>query len=427
MKKFFVGLLAVLLVAVMALSLVACSNDAGGSGETTFVSAYKSKGEWTELADPLSWEDLNAFPVKSADMSIEELRKLCVDFFRYTKTALWIPDDNFSYWHNNENTNALNQSAGQVYGGLPYIYVASGSIYRILDFMDPETGVVDMKGLTIAPHLYGNQCSIGAYWGWARVINSANYDWTNGMVVQNGFFRVGPYTYPDYTVSLSDTYRTTQILQENGQDVMNQSYAELKAGDGIVYFTTAGHVVMIASDAHVEYGADGKIDANKSYVTVIDQTPTWKNATNEAGDAYQYQANVDEKWTFQKLFTGNYMPFTYGEWLGTDPIEETEVTCSHGGDTITIDQLYGTSVTSNYGISDIYAQIFDSKGNEVFKTVSRATQAGKKEIKFTKVTATTYTWGDLETLEAKKEYTVKITAQLGTGERPVVWEGKLAQ
>ena len=27
----------------------------------------------------------------------------------------------------------------------------------------------------------------------------------------------------------------------------------------------------------------------------------------------------------------------------------------------------------------------------------------------------------------QKDYTVKVEVQLGTGERPVVWEGKLAQ
>ena len=424
MKK----LLCVLLAMLVLLSLVACGGgEEEQTGPTTYVSAYKSDDGYTEIAKKLSWEEINKFPIKSADMSIDELRQLCVDFFRYSKTALWIPDDNFSYFHNSEHTNNLEQTAGVVYGGVPYIYVSSGNIYRILDFMDPETGVVDMKSLTVNPHLYGNQCSIGAYWGWARVINSADYAWTQDMVVAKGFPRVGPYTYPDYTVGLSDGYRTTQILAENGRETMYNSYAELKHGDGIVYYTSAGHVVMIASDAHVEYDADGKIDPAKSYVTVIDQTPTWKSATNEEGDRYEYQANVDEKWNFEKLFNGNYMPFTYGEWLGTDPIEETEVTCSikEGAESITLNELFKTKVKANYGISDIYAQVFDAKGNEVFKVAARASQAGQMERQFSKVGSNIFTWGDADKLTAGGNYTVKITVQLGTGERPTVWEGKL--
>ncbi|MBO5868213.1 MAG: hypothetical protein J6Q54_04830, partial [Oscillospiraceae bacterium] len=359
MKK----LLSILLAMLVLLSLAACGGEAEQTGPTTSVSAYKSGDGYTEIADMLSWEDLNAFPVKSADMTIDELRQLCVDFFRYTKTACWIPDDNFTYWHNSENTNALNQTAGVVYGGLPYIYVASGSIYRILDFMDPETGVVDIKGLTVNPHLYGNQCSIGAYWGWARVINSADYAWTQDIVVSKGFPRVGEYTYADYLTGWSDGYGTRHMLPENGTEVMYMSYAELKHGDGIVYYTTAGHVVMIASDAHVEYLDEAKtqIDPVNSYVTVIDQTPTWKIGTNEAGDTYEYQANVDEKWNFEKLYKGNYAPFTYNEFLGTDPIEETEVTSSidAGAESITLTELFKTKVKANYGISDIYAQVYD--------------------------------------------------------------------
>lgn len=421
-------ILAILLAMALAACLAACGGAGGSTGETTSVSAYKSKGEFTALNDPLSWEDLNAFPIKSADMSIEELRKLCVDFFRYTKTACWIPDDNFTYWHNNEQTNEFTQTAGTVYGGLPYIGTSSGSIYRVLDYMDPETGVVDIAGLTQNPKLYGNQCSIGAYWGWARVINSAKYDWTESMVAANGFLRVGPYTYPDYTVGLSDGYRTTQILQENGQETMYKSYAELKAGDGIVYFTTAGHVVMIASDAHVEYLPSGAIDPAASYVTVIDQTPTWNNATNEAGDYYAYEANVDAKWNFEKLFKGNYMPFTYGEWLGTDPIEDTELTFSNADqESITVEELYKASVTCNYGLSDIYAIVRDAKGNEIFKMAARAHRAGIMELEFSKHNTNVVTWGSLEDMTAKGKYTVQIVAQVGTGERPTIWEGKLTK
>ena len=424
MKKLLSLLLAVLLVATM---FAACGGEEEQTGPTTYVSDYSSGDGFTEIAQKLSWEEINKFPVKSSDMSIDELRQLCVDFFRYTKTACWIPDDNFNYFHNNEHTNDLVQTAGVVYGGLPYIYQASGSIYRVLDFMDPETGVVDIKNLTVNPHLYGNQCSIGAYWGWARVINSAEYAWTEGMVQSNGFFRIGPYTYADYLTGYSDGYGTRHILPENGQETLYKSYAELKHGDGIVYFTTAGHVVMIATDAHVEYDANGNIDPAKSYVTVIDQTPTWKNGTNEAGDHYEYQANVDEKWNFEKLWKGNYLPFTYGEWLGTDPIEETEVSCSidAGAESVTLKELLKTKVTSNYGISDAYAQIFDAKGNEVYKQASRAHRAGLKAVQFNKVGANIFTWGDADKLTAGGNYTVKITVQLGTGERPTVWEGKL--
>ena len=37
-------------------------------------------------------------------------------------------------------------------------------------------------------------------------------------------------------------------------------------------------------------------------------------------------------------------------------------------------------------------------------------------------------WGNKDSLQpGEYEYTVKISAQLSTGERPVLWEGKLAE
>ena len=110
---------------------------------------------------------------------------------------------------------------------------------------------------------------------------------------------------------------------------------------------------MIASDAHVEYDVHGKIDGALSYVTVIDQTPGWSEGSNEAGDVYQYEKNVDAKWNFNTLFE-RYVPFTYKEWLGEDPIEKTECTLSHKGETITKEQLFDSVITCNYGIADAY-------------------------------------------------------------------------
>ena len=446
MKKTLVAVLCLLLVAVMAVSLVACGEKKEDIPQKAPVSQYKAKGEWTEIKDPLSWENINSYPIKSSTMSIDDARQLCVDFFRYSKTAAWIPDDNFTYFHNSEMTNEFTQNAGQIYGGLPYIAVSSGNIYRIMDFMDTEKGVVDVKGLTINPKLYGNQCSIGSWWGWARVINSFEvYDWTQAMVHNNGFLRVGPYTYDEAATAWSDAYRTTEVTKNNGEQTMFESYALLKKGDGIVYYTSAGHVVMIASDAVVVRNADGTINGGQSYVTVIDQTPGWAEGQNEAGDKYQYEKNVDAKWTFLDMLE-RYVPFTYKEWTGEDPIEQTEVTLSIGSDikvegkitedearkfetsstvptTLSASQAYTAKVTCNYGLSDVYLIVYDAVGNEVYKSVTRAGMAGRFELKLAKTAGNSYFWGSLDELDKSGTYTAKIELQIGTGERPVLWEG----
>lgn len=427
MKKVLLSLLSLLLVAAMALSLAACGGGGEQSGPTTSVSTYKSEGEFTDLgADLLTWENINKFPVKSKDMSIDDARQLCVDFFRFCKTALWIPADNWDFTHHDDGTGEDTLQAGVVYGGLPYVGLSSSAIYRVMDYMDPETGVVNIADAGQHQRMFGNQCANGAYQGWSRVINSAKYSGTPRMTLANGFPRVGSYTYQDVLTGWSDSYGTDECKLENGEEVMYESYALLKHGDGIVYYTTAGHVVMIATDAHVERDAAGKIDPNKSYVTVIDQTPTWASGNSEAGNRYDYQANVDAKWTFMTLFQKNYLPFTFAEWLGTDPIEDTEVKFSHEGESITDKELFAAKVTCNYHIYDAYAIVRDKKGNEVVKLVTHNNGASQYEVKFSKMaTEVNDIWGDWEKLESGKEYSLEIVAQLGTGERPTLWEGKL--
>ena len=430
MKKLRTAVLALLLLGV----LTACGQKDTGSAtetgpkETTSVSAYKSEGSYQKLQGQLTWEGINAFPIKNSNMSIDEARQLCVDFFRYSKTALWIADDTYEIY-NSKGEPVRSVDKGQVYGGLPYVGVASGNVYRTMTYMDEETGVVNVKAYGENPELFGNQCSVASWWGWARVINSAQYEWTYHAVKSRGFVPLGPHTYDPELPQFTTDYGTDECVMENGLNTMLESYAELKKGDGIMYMTTAGHIVMISADAEVARNADGTINPNKSYVTVLDQTTEWVQGVNEFGETYTYEANVDAKWSFLKLFEESYLPYTYKEFTGEDPIEDTVITFSHTGDTISKDQLFQSKVECNYGLVDIYAEIYDADGNQVYKVGSYANKANKKVLPFAseKKEKTLFQWGDLADLSADKAYTVKVYAQVGTGERPTLWEGKWAQ
>jgi len=430
MKK----LLCLILAALLLFGLAAC----GGQNteqtqqppkETSSVSQYKSGDGYTELTEPLSWEEINKFPIKSADMSIDELRQLCVDFFRYSKIAQWIPNDNWDFFHRSNNQGEDTLYGGMVYGGLPYIGLASSAIYRLLDYMDQETGVVNIKDAGEYPKMFGNQCAQGAYVGWSRVINSPNYEGTPGMTKYRGFYLVGDYTYKNIEKmeKWSADYGTDEVVRDEIDEFdLYEYYALMQHGDGIVYYTTAGHVVMIATDPVVVRTADGKIDPEESYATVIDQTPTWKEATNESGQRYEYQANVDAKWTFKYMRQHNYLPITFAEFLGLDPIEETEIRFAHQGDSITMEQLTSTDITCNYHIYDAYAAVYDSYGNEVLKLVNHSNYASNYDARFSTTPAINdEIFGNVASLKAGGDYTVKIYAQLGTGERPTLWEGKL--
>ena len=421
-KTLFCILAALLLLTVLA----ACEEKPQAPAGPASVSAYKSQGQFPEIKEQLTWERINAFPVKTENMAVEDARKLCVDFFRFAKTALWTPDEDLSYIRNKAG-NPDEMKKGTIYGGLPYIGLGSGNIYRLMDYMDPETGVVDISNAADVLKSFGNQCSIGAWWGWARVVNSSNYKWSQTCLVSHGMLRVGPYTYDDTLDELVVGYGTKEIISENDQQTLFQSYAALKPGDGLVWYLSSGHVVMCSSEPTVVYNDDGTIDGENSYITIIDQGMGWKDGTSQAGDAYQYKTGVDVKKTFFKLESGGFLPFTFKEFTGDDPIEKTEVSFSHQGDTITREQLFATKVTSNYSISDIYALVYDGKGNEVYKHAVRCIEANTEELAFTETAAADAVFDNVEVWGTLKPgtYTVKIVVQLGTGERPTVYEGTL--
>ncbi len=369
----------------------------------------------------LTWENINSIPIKSADMTTDELRALCVNFFQFAKTALWIPDGDFSYVRNKSGT-VDKMSAGEIYGGLPYIGVSTGNIYRLMDYMDEERGVVDMSSATKQPTLFGNQCSVGSYWGWARVINSVDYDWTYNMVASRGFIPVGPYTY-DESISSFNDYSTVLVCIDNGEQVMFQSYANMLPADGLISSDPeVGHVMMCSGKPCVVYNADGTINGAESYLLITDQHQGWVEKENTSGTDYQHKNYINKKYSFQALLKSNYVPFTYGEFLGTDPVEETVCTFGHEGSEITVSQLKEAVATANYGMSDLYVYVKDADGKVLFYKAKRAEIAGLMEMKLSDViyAATFDKYAD-------GNHTVEVVCQLGTGERPTIYTGTLVK
>ena len=187
--------------------------------------------------------------------------------------------------------------------------------------------------------------------------------------------------------------------------------------------------MMIVSEPVVVRKADGTIDGTLSHLYITDQHVQFVPYTHpDGGDQCLHARYVNRKFTFADLSAekSGYIPFTFQEWTGEDPIEMPEYTISHSGETITKEQIYKTKITSNYHIYDIYCSIYNADGVEVFKTATDSDYASEYELKFGESGAAVMNWGDLEKLDpAKYAYTVKIYCQSGTGERPTLWEGKL--
>ena len=432
--------------------------SSSAAGGTTFSAEALKNVEI--INQKLTWDAINAFPIKTKDMTVAEMRQLCVDFMAFTKTYLWTPDQTVNF-KRSASGGSDSMEQGQIYGGLPYVGLGSGNVYRMMDYIDPATGLVDMEkaipalknGGTLATadlKYFGSQCSESVYWAWGRVMNSANYAWSYSVTPYNGFIWLGDIQIDDIT-NWSAAYNTDVACAANGRQAMYGAYAQLQKADGLVYYVRsgtdngAGHLVMSYSDAYVVYNEDGTIDGDQSYVLLIDQAQKWTEATNAAGDTYQHKTGVGVKHTFKKLYDSGYIPFTFAEFLGQASIEDTQVWLTKektdlisgtiresdrayitdlAADTLTWDDIFASHIRSNYGVADVYVTLYNTSGREFYRHAVRSGTAGNKALAMEESGEMVTVW-QLADIAENSSYSGKIEVQLGTGERVVIFEGNI--
>ncbi|MBQ3075389.1 MAG: hypothetical protein IJC26_04910, partial [Clostridia bacterium] len=311
-------IVALLLCLCTLISLCACSSSIEpiatepASAEANETSEQKTKEEkktdYPTVTDKLTWDRINALPKATADMTEDELRNVVIKYFELAQTFAWTPDKSYQYVITTSDKSVTLPSK-QIYGGMPYVTNGLGNVYRWMEFYDPETGVMRLSE-TASPKQIGNQCSYGTFWAWSRVSNSLNYFYTSSMTYTNGCIPVGPYKYDLTKVKFSSSDQTGDVCKANGEQVIFQSYAQMKPADGMVHYSTAGHVIMCSSVPTVVYNNDGTINGDESYTTYMDQGSKWREMEQSDGTKYKVQGGVHRKVTFSSLFKDGYIPFT---------------------------------------------------------------------------------------------------------------------
>lgn len=438
MKRFSLILLSILLL----FSTVSCSETAD---KTVTQEVFSSTSEtetgmpddkWKHTAEPNNYtvedkstkQKLAAIPIANASMSADELRKICVDFLHLSLEFPWMPQQTFTH----EDLN-ITREPGTVYGGIPYISTGSGNIYRAMEYYDEATGTIDMSAFLNAGLRFGNACSGGVGWAWQRVINSADLAWTWSLTHHNGCLRVGPYTYPDTVENFHEVrsespnkYTASDVVAANGEQTMFESYALVKLADGLVH---PGHVRMVTGEPSVMRNDDGTIDGEKSFLFYSDQVKYVNEVNHDRkqtdGTPYKAQGGVRVKISFSELFKTNYIPFTFGEFLGTDPVEASNATLGIESPTVTIDQLTATTLTCNYAISDVFLKVTAPDGSEKLNFPRRMTNFFTKSVDMEKEVMISAITNQLKALAGSGDHTVTLLCQISTGEMVTAYSGIL--
>lgn len=423
MKRTF-RLTAFLLCLAALLSGVSCSQieKVGATNTATEEKANKPKStskKNVSVPDPLTWEKINAIPVASPDMSIDELRQICVDYFRLQLSYQWTPSESFTYTITS-NGNTVRVQSGTVYGGHLYVTSAVSNLYRMMNYYDEKTGIFTFptKNGDNAASLIGNQCSHGSFWGWARVSNSISHTLTNTITPKSGIVPLGPYKSTDSKA----LHNTAEICKENGKQVMYRSYAEFLPADGMVTHNGAGHVRMVSEKAHVEYLEDGSIDGAKSYVRYLDQGSSF-SYKSQNGKSVMVQGGIDQKTTFEQMYHSGYLPFTLKEFAGLDPVEKGEVTVTGGtiSETMTLKELAALEISANYTISDVTVTFTDHSGKVLYKNIAGTGELYCYELPLRKAIFTSA----INSAAKNSNGTLSVSCRLGTGESFPLYHGPI--
>ncbi|MBQ4037427.1 MAG: hypothetical protein IJC84_04805 [Clostridia bacterium] len=375
---------------------------------------------------PLTEDVIDRIPVATEDMTEEEKRAICVEFFRLQLTFPWTPNETFKGCKTSDGNAILEK--GKVYGGNPYIACTWNSLYHFMMYYDEKTGVLD-----VASHrdniqqLIGNQCAGGASWGWRRVTNSQTWRGTQEMTPHTGLIPLGPYSYDKDLKRWRDpaygNVSTIDVCKENGEQTMYESYALLKTADGIsTYSGSAGHVRMICKDAVVVRREDGTIDGDESYITFMHQQTRFFPRTQPDSTSYEIQGGVGTRRSFAITFEQGYLPFTLPELCGKKKIDKSHTTLSVGGEALSPKELKAGIVESNFSIATITLTVpgETEKAAPLYKKVIGVDLS--EYFHYSYPIESLINEEELAPFAGKK---AKIHVRIGTGEKPVVWSGIL--
>lgn len=378
----------------------------------------------------------------TAEEILEYRRNLVVEQMRFHNSVLWTPKEDVAYcldWATQGvendiaagNQNVIYLKAGRIYRGLPYTH-GNNSVHAFMDFFTSvdDKGVYTMEvasehfngdaGLTPTNCArLGTDCADAVFWAWAHISSTISFKLTKNMTRLAGCIPVGDYVC-DWAVY---DQSTAVVRDQNGYDVMMESYAKLQKGDGMVFINKSilGHAVMCVG-VEVVRDASGKIDPEQSYAIILeqqsggerDQQPIIDEATGL--EVYPLDG-IDVRWTFSYLYERAYLPVTCQELIDPSPLQEPAVIDSLTD--VTAKTMFKGNITATRPIASVTFTVLDSNGTKVQEATAYITSAdvpGFSMARFSSDVEKSVMHGSYDLDELKPgEYTCVFTARLGDG------------
>ena len=259
------------------------------------------------------------------------------------------------------------------YYGLPYNH-KGGSLARMKYCLNEDGTVKDWVYEMAAEDTFdtfdlymGNDCSTCVQQAWLTVSNTvefkrSSYQTPAAAEYRNtGILPLGNWVW-DLGLDVTAAGLVTKNYTDyNGPEVMYEAYALLRMGDGVCYYYENGHSRLVAEDAVVVRDENGKINGEYSYVVFHEQG---KTTLDEVNMTYSTCA-VYQKYTFENLYNGYYLPVTIREFV-TGEFDEPTCVLEGGSKEMNRFALTTGIVKANYSLDYVTMTITDEGGNVIF-------------------------------------------------------------
>ena len=260
--------------------------------------------------------------------TVDEMRATAVRAMRDELSVPWFTAQTIAYRKKGAVEGKLFQfEEGKRFAGMPYTSAGKG-IFQWWEYYCEATGEMqyhDSEGFNAT---IGNTCASSAAWGLFAVCTSMRGRCISRFLTyDNGYFPLGEVRYPE-SVTDFDTYTTTRILEEVGEETVMGGYALARPGDLLCFSDggpSGGHTMMAIEDAFVVRREDGTINPTESFVFVQDQRPGFYRIPGEDGTERLYSGRIRHCATFAELLKGRYLALTVAEFQGKKAYEKAYV------------------------------------------------------------------------------------------------------
>jgi len=321
-------------------------------------------------------------------------RQVVIDYMRKMSAIEWVASESWTTTWKTPGDFGVNISyvKGKTYYGLPYGRTGC-------DF-NTFTEYLDDGVFTPNSHYYeeivGNNCSYSMIRSYQQIVNlSGKGALKPSKTSERGQFLMFPAGSSLEIPVSDDNWYSKDLFDHNGLTKVFEAFALLGPGDLLYkHKSGSGHTRMVAAEPEVVRKANGTIDHNKSYITVIEQTNAWNEDKNSTWF-------VDKKYSFLTLYSTNFMPISLKIFNEENPvIYDAYIAYSSKNTPESIKKSINGTITSNFAFSYLWATITDQNGKVVskvgmhnnFTSKSLDTKSLYTSLKISTLPAGTYTY-----------------------------------